>query len=118
MHKIHLENKRKKFLLNQLRNVSKKWSCKAEARKRFEVKEGEYYIERKGRHRIKIKCAHCGNIFRPDEIHMDHIEPVIPVTGWDDWNGYIERLFCDVDGYQALCKQCHVNKSNKENKLR
>lgn len=46
---------------------------------------------------------------------MDHIEPVVPESGWDSWDGYIERLFCNEDGYQVICKSCHKKKTASEN---
>lgn len=56
------------------------------------------------------------------KIHMDHIDPVIPVEGFPnkawDWNVYISRMFCPSDGFQALCASCHKEKTDKENRNR
>jgi hypothetical protein len=60
----------------------------------------------------------CGLLYRNKEINMDHIHPVIPVEGWDNWDGFIERLFVDDEGWQVLCKACHQEKTNEENKER
>ena len=61
-------------------------------------------------------CAHCGLCFPMHKVHVDHIEPVIPVDREiKDWNEYIVRLFCDIDNLQVLCKECHLIKSNNEN---
>lgn len=53
------------------------------------------------------------------KINLDHKEPVIcPKTpGWD-WNVFIERLFCDIKGFQVLCEKCHKGKTLLENQLR
>jgi hypothetical protein len=49
-------------------------------------------------------CAMCGKIFGPKEVEVDHILRTRP-EGSDpnDWNGFIERLFCDLEGLQVLC---------------
>lgn len=54
-----------------------------------------------------------------DKVYMDHIEPVIdPEKGWQGWDVYIERMFCEEDGYQCLCRSCHDSKTFLENQLR
>lgn len=94
--------------------------------------------------RIHFRCAHCGGLFRDKgvdeyleedgsvtkrrfrgEIAVDHIEPVVPVTGWDDWNGYIQRHFfgklqvlCNYKGERDGKKSCHSIKTKEENRLR
>jgi len=56
------------------------------------------------------------------KISVDHIEPVIPVEGFKntvwDWNEYYDRMFCPVEGFQVLCKDCHHTKTQEENKGR
>lgn len=42
----------------------------------------------------------------------------MPLEGTDDWNVIIERMFCEKDGLQVLCKVCHDIKSNEEKKIR
>lgn len=69
--------------------------------------------------RGKYKCAVCGSIKRTSEIVVDHIHPIIPVTGFDNWDGVIERLFCPPDELQVICKKpCHSEKSKEENRIR
>jgi len=64
-----------------------------------------------------FKCAHCSNDFKRTEVQVDHIVPVInPKKGFEDWNTYIARLFCGIANLQVLCKPCHIEKTNKENK--
>lgn len=47
---------------------------------------------------------------------IDHIESVVPVTGFDNWQAYVDRLFCSAENLQVLCKEpCHKEKSLKEN---
>ncbi len=50
---------------------------------------------------------------------MDHINPVVPVLGWDSWEGYLDRMFAEESGWQRLCKdKCHKEKTLTENEQR
>ena len=60
-------------------------------------------------------CATCSAITTRKECQIDHLIPVTPLRGWDDWNGFIERMFCDTDNLQVLCKPCHRAKTLEEN---
>ena len=54
--------------------------------------------------------------------YLDHIEPVIGLSGFQrgswDWDEYINRLFCDEEGFQVLCAGCHQSKTYLEDQLR
>lgn len=74
------------------------------------------------------KCAGCGEVVptsivttlkngkvkRVKNVLVDHIIPIVPTTGFDSWDNVIDRLFCDVDGFQVLCKACHDAKTLEE----
>lgn len=97
----------KRFLISQLRRISYKWPPYGAAWKRAWVSRGFY------------KCAGCEELFSRKELALDHINPVVPVTGWDGIESYLERLFCGIDGYQVLCKdKCHAEKTLAENRRR
>lgn len=92
-----------KWIMHELRRIHSKWPPRKKVYVDARVSRGQY------------KCAHCGHIFRPKEIDVDHIKPAISVDrGFVDWNEYIERLFPDESGYQVLCKECHKIKTHKE----
>lgn len=96
-----------KWLQNELRRISKMWKPRGAAKQRAKVEYGKY------------RCAQCCEIFRAKDVHLDHKNPVVdPTQGFIDWNTYIERLFCSVDGYQVLCKPCHNKKTAAENVIR
>lgn len=59
----------------------------------------------------KYRCASCEKIHRRKDIQVDHRIPVGRFTGFDT---YIERLFCNVDGLDVLCKGCHKLKTKKD----
>jgi len=95
------------WLRKELRRIAYKWKPRKTAYVNARVSRGKY------------RCAYCGELFGPKDIQLDHIKPVIdPQTGFVDWNTYIERLFCPLENYQALCKPCHKIKSENENKIR
>jgi 5-methylcytosine-specific restriction endonuclease McrA len=48
-------------------------------------------------------------------MRADHIDPIVPVTGFDNWDALIGRLFCELDGFQAICVECHAAKTKEEN---
>jgi len=66
----------------------------------------------------KYKCASCKKLFPKANVAVDHTSPVVPTTGFTDWNTYIERLFCPAVNLQVLCDICHDAKSREERKLR
>lgn len=92
-----------KWIINGLRRLSYKWPPRWTIKQDARVERGKYL------------CNGCKQIVKAKEVEVDHIEPVIEVTGFVDWNTYIERLLCEKEGYQILCKACHLSKSLSEN---
>lgn len=48
------------------------------------------------------------------DVQVDHIIPAGSLQSTDDLKGFVERLFCSIDGLQVLCKPCHDDKTQKE----
>jgi hypothetical protein len=72
-----------------------------------------------GKRRVKLhRCTSCGKLYPRNQMQADHIQPVVPVTGFDSWDKVIARLYCEADGFQAVCKPCHRTKTLDENKER
>ena len=104
------------WVLSLLRRGSATFPNRALAYKKAHA--GRFKNPKTDRLSAHYTCASCAGIFPSSQVEADHIEPVIPVTGWESWDDTVSRLFCSVDGYQILCKDCHVLKSAEENKLR
>lgn len=113
------------FVIGQLRRTFRRYPPFYETLN--DGKEVYYLPTKKGgkKKRVKFKCIQCEQWFPNKEIIVDHIQPVIATTGFpinpdgsDNWNVYINRLFCPKEGLQRLCKPCHLIKSNKENTTR
>lgn len=94
------------FLMSGLRRLSRFWEPAKSVIDRARIARGMY------------QCSACNKIVGHKEIKADHINPVVPVDGFTDWNDIVARMFCEESGFQALCKICHDAKTKKENDQR
>jgi len=101
-----MTQEQKEFTVNALRRASWKWSAFSVAKIRARRSRGKY------------ECAECNALFGPKLIEVDHIVPVVPITGWDNLEKYVERHLVTPDQLQVLCKKCHTAKSALENAAR
>lgn len=103
------------FVKGALRQASWRWGPAQECLRRARVGRGLY------------RCDCCGEIGPPSlppkeggkrrikNIIADHIDPIIdPDVGFVSWDVLIERMFVELDGYQALCSACHNKKTKEE----
>lgn len=111
------------FIMSQLRKSTYKWKPKNDCIDAAFVKEG---INPKTGYKCKLhKCALTGELFPKGEMQADHTNPVVPEQ-WGDttqylgynWNELLPRLLCEVDGFQAVSKSAHKEKTNEENRRR
>lgn len=62
-----------------------------------------------------IGCALCPKEVIREHTQLDHKIPVVPISGHDDsFRGIAHRLYCQVDGLQVLCMECHKLKTKEE----
>lgn len=103
-----MDNYKKNFVVAALRRASYRWHGRYKA-----LKDG-----RAGRN--SYLCAHCpeGIAHPKKNVQLDHKIPIVPVAGWDGFDGLIDRLFCEDSGYQILCKEHHKLKTAEENLIR
>lgn len=94
------------WIVSKLRRASYAWPPRSEAMKRARVARGVY------------ECAQCHEHFGNKEIKVDHIHPVVPFEGFTTWDDYISRMFCDADGFQIVCTNCHDSKTAVEKEMR
>lgn len=143
--KITVENfDLKSFVVGVVRRSFKKTPMFSAARDKAKVLVNVQTKTGKIVQRVHYKCAHCGELFRDKgveeivhedgtiekrkfrgEIAVDHIDPVVPVTGWDGYDGFIQRhylgdvqVLCNYTGVRNGKKSCHSIKTQAENKLR
>ena len=66
-----------------------------------------------------FKCESCElQPLTRKQVEIDHIEPRVPVSGWDGYDAYVERTFVPATELKVLCHSCHDKKSEGENKQR
>lgn len=106
------------LIISSLRRASMYWKPKTECIKNARVRVWIY------------KCSWCGNVVpaslpppkgkkkRVKNILADHKREIVPITWFWWYDEWIERCFVEVDGYQALCKSCHDEKTKIENENR
>lgn len=77
-----------------------------------------------GKHKFEYQCNECKGWFQDKEIQVDHIIEAGSLTCLKDLTGFVERLFCEEDGFQILChkrldgvESCHRKKTNKQVKI-
>lgn len=104
------------FIMSTLRAGSKRWPPKwevlneAKTEKKTNVKTGKL-----AQH---YRCASCEQEFTSKDIEVDHIEPVVPLSGFVSWDDVITRLFCPKENLQVLCVGCHKKKTKEESQIK
>lgn len=107
------ESKKFNFIKGVLRKGTTRWPAKYEVLSA--AKRGKRVNASSGRIAEHFLCNGCGGLFPAKLVVVDHLAPVIPVTGFTCWDDVIRRMFCGPEGLQVLCKECHKIKSNEEN---
>ena len=102
----NIDTIQKRYIIAAVRRVSRFWPCRNEALKRARVAPATY------------ECAICKKHFRQEEIQIDHIIPVVKLTGFTTWDDYIKRMLPLPEGFQILCLADHKQKTAEENLLR
>jgi 5-methylcytosine-specific restriction endonuclease McrA len=65
--------------------------------------------------RVEYLCSVCGDWYMGKDIQVDHKNPVVdPEVGFQSWDVFISRLFCDIDNLSVICKSDHRAKTDSE----
>ena len=95
------------FIKSALRSASRRWGPAYTCKKNARTARNTY------------KCSLCNKSVGNKDIKIDHIHPVVdPTKGFESWDKFIERLFVELDGYQAICITCHKAKTAEEREVR
>lgn len=105
-----MEDKRlKSFVVQALRRASYRWP-------------GRYLaLKAANRGRNQYVCAMCpeGTLHPRKAIQLDHKVAIVdPIIGWTNFDDFIIRMFVEQDGFQALCRPHHREKTLSENAIR
>ena len=103
------------FIVSALRMASRRWPVKFEVLKKASV--GRKINPKTGKLALHYQCAKCTKTFVGLDVQVDHIIPVVGKEGFVSWDEYVERMFCEANNFQILCKPCHKLKTDTE-KLR
>lgn len=97
------------FIRSCLRQKSRWWkpitNAKIAARRAY---KGPNKIQK-----WEYQCNQCKNWFKDKETVVDHLIECGELKGPKDLEGFIERLFCEQEGFQILCKPCHHIKTQE-----
>lgn len=64
---------------------------------------------------VQRQCQVCGEWSSSSKMAVDHVVPVISIDdGFNDWNEFITRLWCDRSNLQRICNTCHDKKTQDE----
>lgn len=101
------------FVTSTLRAGARRWAPKyetlnaAKTEKKINVKTG-----RLAQH---FTCSLCNEEFTAKDMEIDHIKPVVdPKKGFETWDKFIDKLFCEASNLQAICRECHLKKTKEE----
>lgn len=99
------------FVVSALRGAFRRWQPKYDTLKSaFTTQKTN---EKTGRLAKHYRCAKCKKDFPQSNVQVDHIDPIGSCATFDE---FVERLFCEKENLQVLCKPCHKKKTKKENK--
>lgn len=98
------------FFRSNLRNMSRRWPPLV--RLVFNKVRRPYKGPNK-RQKWEYQCADCGQWFPRKKVQADHIVPCGPLTNWDEFKTFAERLFVETDGLAVRCETCHQIRTRK-----
>ena len=103
----------KSFVTSALRAASRRWPPKYAALKAAFV--GRKVNAKTGKMAMHYKCSECTKLYVATDVQVDHIKPVVdPKKGFVSWDVYINRIFCEIEDLQVMCKPCHKVKTDLE----
>lgn len=101
------------FVRSLLRNGSLRWKPRNDALNAAYARDG--VNEKTGRKCKLHRCCRCSSLSPKSAMKVDHIDPVVdPAVGFQGWDSFINRLFCEVDNLQVMCEECHNRKTSAE----
>jgi len=116
MSKEWTEGRRNSFITSVIRRGFTRWPAKFEVLSN--AKQGKKINESTGRMAEHYQCNVCKKSFAGKDVEVDHINPIVPISGFISWDSFIDNLFCKLSNLQVICKDCHKKKSKLENEER
>ncbi len=108
--------KKHSFIVNALRQATRKWAPIQDVYKKARVSRGFYLCDMCKEEVPATTTNEAGK--RVKNVHVDHHPPVVPPDeGFTTWDSFIEGLFCEEDKLRVLCRSCHSEVTNQERKI-
>lgn len=104
------------FIKSALRSASVKWPPRYTVLN--EAFTGTKTNKATGRKAKHFRCNRCKGEFVQKDVQVNHIIPVVPLSGFTTWDEVVDRLFCEKEGLEVLCKPCHKEVTKEENDSR
>lgn len=110
-----MDKKTQDYIISALRLASVTWSGRTDCLNRGrrlrvvgKLKNG------KDKTLWENNCEGCGvwKLLKDNPFEVDHIKEI---GTFEDWNSFIEKLFCGQENLQRLCISCHSKKTSKFN---
>ncbi len=103
--------RKRSFIMSALRRAQ--WPPKYASIEKAYVRDG---INPKTGKPCKLHlCPVCDKLHPKGMMQADHIHTVIPLAGFDSWDNVISRLYCEADGFEAICRDCHKTRTKEQN---
>lgn len=55
----------------------------------------------------EFQCSHCMNWFPQTNVEVNHKIPAGTLKCAADLPQFVENLFCEIDGLEVTCRECH-----------
>jgi hypothetical protein len=118
---VWTEARYRSFVKDNLRRATMKWGPISECLKLARVRRGWYLCnicKEEIPASIKVDVTLKNGRTQAKRVKnaiVDHTNPIIdPTIGWVSWDDCIERMFCELENLQCVCKACHDIKTAQE----
>ena len=101
------------FIRGALRQAWMRWPPNQAVKKKARIERGIYLCQGYKRKPHKVAASIKEEGKRKNNIFTDHIDPVGKHI---DWDTTVERLFCEEENLQLLCRKCHDRTTKEERK--
>lgn len=101
------------FIRSAIRAATMKWPPAQHA---WKLAQRPSQLDDK-RVKFEYQCKDCGGWFKRKDCENNHIVPSgVMMTGMDHSTigDYVDRSFSSIDGYEILCKPCHLLKTTQQ----
>jgi hypothetical protein len=99
------------FLRSGLRRKFMSWPANYQCRNTVRRK----YEGPNPRQKFEYLCARCASWFMQKETNVHHKEECGQLKAFSDLPGFVERLFCEPEGLEVICKKCHKETHHPKN---